>query len=644
MSTETVKNLKIYTPETRIASGSNPVHEGKNNNIIQTNPSSNVDVVGASNKTIGQIYNLIEEICAEYRMDMKLVKELNLLEKIAGCSSKELTLKSDKEIEAIIKALKTTLTRDWKAFWLTRDKDDIIEIANDANMQYVRQITGGNWLEQKVTNFLTEDSLIKELAKNDYLPSDKTAENVTDDELKGALKKYFIAKYLGDIESKTSSGKIATYKEALKNFGYLANIIQDSREKAILTAVVAELSSNDRLDAIKALLVSCKNEAEACQEVAKNINHEEVAMKKDALGNRCSDEDATGLAYLKYNNLSQEDHKKAISDLDKDAKEFYSEENQAKLKSIKEKIARGEALTEDEQYLYDKSKKVYVSQYSGAQVSAITNEYLADEYRVDVVNHIEETTTTLNIVDEVYETTNTYINSENSEVKAEFVAETLNKYTDNEYSRIVSLTNNTKDTKVNNVNNVSLITNEKPNVYTKEIESKFVSDENRVSIIENELTDTKPCNGVKYVSNVIKADESKNTSKIDSEKTEEKFSQVESLKEVCAKRPEAVSKYIFEHRQACIKEVFESNKGEISTWVENIAIRHYQDLRSKEKIEILEKLSTPAIDKALQYTDKNTILLLKNKNLYSYYANFKVEQYSKRIEKENYSKNVNLFV
>ena len=82
MSTETVKNLKIYTPEARIASGSKPVQEGKNNSIIQTNPSSNVDVVGASNKTIGQIYNLIEEICAEYRMDMKLVKELNLLEKI----------------------------------------------------------------------------------------------------------------------------------------------------------------------------------------------------------------------------------------------------------------------------------------------------------------------------------------------------------------------------------------------------------------------------------------------------------------------------------------------------------------------------------------------------------------------------------
>lgn len=374
----------------------------------------NEDTVEIKTKSVDTIYKQIEELCAEYKMSMEDVKKAQLLETIAGCSSKELVKKSPEEIKSYIDSLKFVLKyQSFTFFWQDRNIDDVKNIAKKANQRCTYLQTGGSFFDNLFRRSKTLGKRMKEAGFEEV-----NAQNT---------RQYFKNMIAEAVATKDPEKIKEAYDKALKEFGYILNDTENPDEKALLTAAISELEANKRNLASKLSISSCMNNQAAQMKVAKGIsdNYRAMTCSADALGQYTSEEDNLAISQTAFQYMSEEDSLAAL------------DETKSYIKSLEAKVQRGEALTAEEQRYYD---SVRYSQYAGAIVGASCNINYSNPD--NVLGQIDNDTQELGIQEQVYKTASNYVETHQDTlpITTEQFTKTVDKATNNNYSNVTTKT------------------------------------------------------------------------------------------------------------------------------------------------------------------------------------------------------------
>lgn len=372
----------------------------------------NEDTVVLTNKSIDSIYKQIDELCDDYRMSMEDVKKAHLLETIAGCSSEELTKKSDEEIKSYIDSLKFVLKwQSWKLPWNDRDIDDIKHIAKKANERCIYLQTGGSFL----SNLFRSNKTLAERLKNAGY-NEPTTKNVQE---------YFAGMIAEAVKTGDTKKIKEAYDDALKTFGEILIDTENPNEKALLTAAIAQLEAGKRNLATKLTLSSCGDNTEAKAIVAKGIsdNYRAMTCKADELGNYTSDKDNIEMSQCAFQHMTEADSLAALA------------ENKAYAQELADKVERGESLTPEEQRFLN---SVNVSYYSGAMVGSMCN--MTYSNKENVLSTIDNDTSELGIQSQVYSTAANYVKENQSSltITTKAFTQAMDNATKGNYSAVLS--------------------------------------------------------------------------------------------------------------------------------------------------------------------------------------------------------------
>lgn len=411
-----------------------------------TKTNKNTDTTKFSSDKRNKIYKQIEQLCVENDLNPEHVKKENVLEKILGCSQDELTKKSAEEIGLAITALKKAISSETTLFfWHSNDikkitataKNKFNEICAEKANEQIRKETNGSWLGEKWNHLMMKSTLRKQLQSKGYLSENK---KISQEEMKSAIKKLFVKEFLGEIRNLSPAERKLKYAEALTKFGYYLTKYNSPEDKAILTVVISQLQAEDREKATKIAIESCGINSSGKSQVAKSIDIEEVTMTVDANGQRCNIQGSTGIATLKFSNLTSNDYQEEIKNYNDKTADFYKKNGKA-IKEIQEKQARGEALTEQEKELLARHENVYVAQGSGAIIGTGINTNLNTNEKVNGINEINNTVTSVGIQKEVYKNVHNYIESNKNSMGAKTtkeITELIDKSTNGSYSKEIN--------------------------------------------------------------------------------------------------------------------------------------------------------------------------------------------------------------
>ena len=583
---------------------------------------NNNELTSQQNKN--KIYKQIEELCVEYRIDIEDAKKANLLECIAGCTSEDLVNMTEEDLKFVLNCLKFALKLDFKAFWNKRDLNDIKEIAQRANEKFVREKTGGNWLMQQVKNCLTKTNLTDELTSKGYL--DKN--NQTDKEAaKQALKDYFRNEILGNL-SGLSDEKIAEkYENALKQFGYLLNILKDGNDKELLTSVIEELRADKRALAAKVALASSCGDELVRAKTAKGINDntENIVTKRDALGNAPSKDDAAEIANCAFKYMTKEDIEEALEVLNKNSKEFF-EKYGDKIKELKARRDRRETLNPWEKDLLLKAENAYEARYSGAITGTCQNSGLENETKAEIRTQILEGTEDAGITKEVLNQVETYAETHKDELPAETrkelsnaVEEMREQHLENQAKKEVH-TSSKPDIKTTKKEQISVDnkTETKAKVPTK------VNVVSRESAVQTTLTSSNQTVQKK----TQKAVESKQIFV-----QEEQTKSDKSIKEAVKEGPSAVKEYFKKNSASkVITDVFNNLRFITSQATINKTTKLYSNLSAKRQEAILRKVSNSGLNELLHHTSDTTLINIKDETFSNFFATQQVRRAGEKAE------------
>ncbi len=421
----------------------------------------NEDTVNIKNKSIDSIYKQIDELCDDYRMSMEDVKKAHLLETIAGCSSEELTKKSDEEIKSYIDALKFVLKwQSWKLPWNDRDIDDIKDIAKKANERCIYLQTGGSFLG----NLFRSNKTLSERLKNAGY-NEPTPENVQE---------YFAGMIAEAVKTGDTKKIQEAYDDALKTFGEILIDTHNPQEKALLTAAIAQLEAGKRNLATKLSILSCGDNNEAKAVVAKGIsdNYRTMTCKADELGNYTSDKDNIEMSQRAFQHMTEADSLAALA------------KNKAYAQELANKVERGEELTPEEQRFLS---SVNVSYYSGAMIGSMCN--MTYSNKENVLYTIDNDTSELGIQSQVYSTAANYVKGNQSSltITTKAFTQAMDKATKGNYSAVLSGNNdcatNQQSARISNNNRNNI------NSSTKETTSNEAVSSNQVKTTNSQQTE-----------------------------------------------------------------------------------------------------------------------------------------------------------
>ncbi len=400
------------------------------------NNEGNVDKTKITNKNERiAMYAQLDSICAEYRMDMELLKEKKFLEQICGKPVESL---SKKEKELLMSSIEATLHRDWKAFWKDRDGQDIDDIIKCAKEQYNREQVDATWVGQKWNDLTTEKTLQEELVDAGIIDKNTKLSSLSDEEFKLKVREYVNKEFIGDLSDASNPKKQRRYERAVKQFVYFVNKFQTTKEKELMTAAIDEMGSDSKAKLVEILVNSCGLDIKARQAVAKSAYVEIDTTRKDAL-NRTMD-NAENFYYTAYSNMSKEDATQALKTASSNAEQFMSCHCQ-EINGILDKKARGVKLTDAEQALFVRYQNTIVAQNAGAVAGIPQNcDYTPDEASQTVAS-ILDTAKKLGIDSDVLDVVADMV-AENPEkfvnMPVEKFTKLLDDVTEGKYSEIVS--------------------------------------------------------------------------------------------------------------------------------------------------------------------------------------------------------------
>lgn len=583
------------------------------------------------NNKRNDIYNRLEEICAEYRMDLETLKKMNFLEEICG---KSLETLNETEVENVLSALQNTLYFDFKAFWKDRDENDITEIMQKTKRQYNRDKLGATRFGQVVSDFTTESTLKEELVNTGIIDKNTDLSSLSDEEFKLKVRQYFKQEIIGDTEGCSEKQLKRKYARAAKHFAYFVNKFETPKEKELLAAAIAEMSSDNVVKSSDVLIRSCGCNTECKAHVAKSVYDSVDVTAKDAFGKTINKEDAREFFYITYNNMNETDSRICAEKCENFNKTF-TEENSEKIKAIKEKQNAGIQLEAWEEDLLTIYNNKVVAQTAGATAGISQNINLSQESIQEITTSLLNNAKDCNIDKEVLSAVAEYV-SKNPEKfakmsKQEFT-QMLDKITDGKYSQTVAnLENNenknnvTKKSKQNG-NEVS----ETKNTEYKNTVSETKSEENSKKThtnINTTATVTTPKelkNGSRtYVNTQEKpiSDTNQNTTKTTDVETKEETKTSFIHKDITSYiraegKIKGVNKYIEEYgKREGIAEAIDNIDQTNKKYVEKL----YKQQNSAEQLNIIRNSGTD-LKIPLAWTDDSTILKLDGEILSCHYA------------------------
>lgn len=404
-------------------------------NLEKEGNKDNIHICSIHNKKRNEIYNRLESICAEHRMDLDHLKEINFLEEICGMSLDSLT---NDEIRNLFSALDGALNRDWKVFWKQRDKQDTMEILHAARRQYNRQQVNGTLFGQVWSNFRTEGTLQEELLDTGIIDKNTNLKTLNDEEFKLKVREYFTKEIIGETENCSDKKLHRKYNRARKQFVYFVNKFESRKEKELLAAAIDEMDSANKAKLTELLINSCGCDSECRGHVAKSVYNEVDTTKKDAFGKNMTQEDATKFYSNTFGNMFKEDATSAIQEMQQSSYSFI-EQNGDKIKEIKQKLANGDVLTPEETDLLNCYNNKIVAQSAGATVGIPQNINFTHNEAKEIVNDIMNKAKDLGFDTDVINSVSDYV-AKNPEKfsrmsQKEFI-QIMDEITVNKYSEI----------------------------------------------------------------------------------------------------------------------------------------------------------------------------------------------------------------
>lgn len=383
------------------------------------------------------IYNRLEEICAEYRMDLETLKKMNFLEEICG---KSLETLNETDVENLLSALQTTLHFDFKAFWKDRDENDIAEIMQKTKRQYNRDQVGATRFGQAISNFRTESSLKEELVDTGIIDKNTNLKTLSDEDFKLKVRQYFNQEIIGDTKDCSEKQLHRKYNRARKQFVYFINKFQTPKEKELLAAAVAEMDSDSKAKLTELLVNSCGCDLECRGHVAKSAYDSIDTTAKDAFGKTMTQENATSFYEITYSNMNKSDLKLCAQKSQQETRDFMKNHSQD-IKNIKTKLANGIQLESWEEDLMVKYNNAIVGQTAGASVGIPQNTNITPEEAKEMVGTLLKNAADCEIDDDVLETVAKYVDKNPEKFakmsKQEFT-QMLDEITDGKYSQVLT--------------------------------------------------------------------------------------------------------------------------------------------------------------------------------------------------------------
>lgn len=591
------------------------------------------------------LYAQLESFCAEYRIDMEVLKEKNFLEQISGKSVESM---SEKEVGELFSAIEKTMHRDWKAFWKERDSNDIDEIIYYAKRQYNRDQVGASWLGQKWNDLTTESTLQEELVSAGVISEKTNINSLSDEEFKLKIREYVKKEFLGDLMEYSDAQKTKKYERARKQFVYFVNKFQTDREKILLTAAIDEMDSASKDKLAEILIYSTEAGSECREQVAKSVYDEVSTVKKDALGKTMSKENATNFYVTTYSNMSNEDATLAAKATEEKTTEFMSNHN-FDAEKIKQKEAQGIELTDEERYFLN----VILSQNAGATIAIPQNTNFAQNEAQEVVSSLlsnaKDNGIASEVIDIVAEYTidkpETFVN-----MSTQDFTEMMDEITEGEYSKVLvtkkeynSITDNEtpvmlekKDNesldKVSSIENGEIINKEKDNISLKEDVDNSQCSIQVVSIL-NDFNKQKDYSKTSVALNENK--EEKRT--VNKERKLEKNANFDNY----VTKPNDFESYVRAEGRTKGFERYIEDYGYQEALVEAITNIDLVDEKKVEKIfkqqnslkqfAVIGNCGT-ALDKPLDWAKDSTILKLDGKILSCHYATQKAEDAVEKLK------------
>ena len=586
---------------------------------------------------LNAVYKKIEEICKDYSIDLNDAKSFGMLEQILGCSTKELLSKSDAEINNAIVVLKDALSEHWKfdILWNNRNLDDIKEITDDAREKYNLSQVGGSTIGQIWHN-------IKAGAKNVFglstIDNCKTPEEISN---------YYKTKYLEDIENKTKEEKEEIYKNLLKDFYYDFNNCKSNEKKIAMVKAIKNLAAKDRTLIIDVIERSFTSGEKALTLLGKalNENFESIVMSKDANNETLSKNEASKVAHTAFKHMTEEDIRKALDILNKDADAFYKQYGQ-EIENLKTRKANGEELSPAEEELLSKSEKCFEFRFSGAITGTVVNAKLNTESKAVFVKDIYTTTEALGIHEEVLNAVAEFT-EENPDVinmNPEEFKGLMDDMTDGKYSEIVYNTESKSNSEIKEplVVEQSEYKPENSTITTSEIsdntaKSTTEKDNNVGFTNRNSVNPEKLIVLTKQIQNkeestritVERVESEPSVKKEETEKTTTK-----SIVEIAKGSNNELLSYINDKGAVMSLVEIYNNIGDIKNkTVLTFAQKIYTMLSASKQKDVLESIkSINGFNELLSHTSSQAIMKLKT-NFSNHYTNRQVELAQEKVEK-----------
>lgn len=404
---------------------------------------NNTSTTVKENKNTSKLDELLTKLCAELKIEGLTPEELKnsgILYRISGMNATEIANTSDSELQKIVDCLKAALKDS-----TVDGKVDIEKAGQLSNKYYVALCTGWNTIEQYKRNSKGEAlsarmerffGLDKKGIKFTELPQAKIEEY---------LQKYFNQFFVDKIKAaKTLKEKEEIYKKQLQDFGKLLNNTPDS-EKAIFKQAISSLCASNRIKGLEAVLKSFDT-PEARTDWANSWTVDEiekVTTSKDVEGNTMKQEEAVACSVAITASSTGEVIDARHHEHHQKAREFFKENKDA-LAVIKEKEAKNEKLTPEEEALKIKRDNFIVGFKSGEIAGVAIHENLKQEVKAKLLALMNKDAYELPSYKEVMKQVDTYIQKHPEVLAAtskDEVNKLLDKATNGNYSKVSSGSN-----------------------------------------------------------------------------------------------------------------------------------------------------------------------------------------------------------
>lgn len=453
---------------------------------------------------------LLEKLCAEFSnlgIRPAELKNKGILQKVSGLNETQIEKLNQAELDKIYNCLKIAIKDSIKD--KKTDLDTVGKLANNYNIA----LKTGWSIEgfKKYNNNVKKSTLFERMQETGCIPKGAKFEDLSTDELKAGIKKFFEDTLLGNIRNaKTPQEKEKVYKQQLQTFGRLL-INSPEKEKTLFIEVSKSLYSEVRLDGFKAVIQSCEQNstridclmaaddpefkkaftANGVSDAEGNVVDENVITQEEAVEFQTIISE--GLPKSRLEESHRRDHRIRVE---------WFEQNREALAAIKEKLDNNgnneKDLTPDERKLLTEYRNYIVAGQSGELIGAsMNNNFTSESEKEEFLKGLNKDNYSLDSYKDVLNLTDDFIknNPEALTISADNLTKILDNATDGNYSIIANgLSQELKAPSSSEAVSASATNSDGSFVLPENTERLIAETLEKVSQLKEEMGDTTPKN------------------------------------------------------------------------------------------------------------------------------------------------------